>query len=97
MANKLAFAFINILALKAIAHEADFTFAISPTLSVGTQGIGVAAPIVFFAIVNVLAFGAIPKISTETDTAVAAQVVVAAGFKMAAMQTSFTLIDVTAI
>lgn len=65
-------AFVNINTLEAITPEASFTFALSPTLIVSTDGTGMATPIIFLALVDVLTFGAISNISTGADTAVTA-------------------------
>ena len=82
MADSLVGTFINIGALEAITTEANFTPALSPTLVVGADGAGMAASIFFLAFINILAVGAISNISTEAETAVAAQRVVAAGLRV---------------
>lgn len=96
MADFLVIAFVDIGALEAVAAEANFTFAKSPTLAVGAEGVGVATSIIFLALVNVLALGAISDVSTETETAVAAKGVVAAGLRVTAVKAAQTFIDVTA-
>lgn len=96
MADHLVRAFVNIITLEAVAPEADFTLALSSTLEVSTEGTGMATPIFFLALVNVLAVGAISNISIEADTAVAAQGVVAAGLWVTAVQATETFIDVIA-
>lgn len=96
MAGPLVIAFVYIRALEAVPLKPDFTLALSPPLVVGTEGSGIAAPIIFLALVDVLAVGAISNISTEADTAVASQVVVAAGLWVTAVQATETFIDVVA-
>lgn len=85
MADFLVIAFVDISTLETVAAEADFTFAKPTALTVGAEGIGVATSIIFLALVNVLALGAIPDVSTETKTAVAAKGVVAAGLWVTAV------------
>lgn len=96
MAGPLASTFVNISTLEAVATEADFTLALSATLVVSTKGSGMATPVFFLALVDVLAVGAISDISVEADAAVAAQGVVAAGLWVTAMQATETFIDVIA-
>lgn len=96
MADSLGTAFVNVITLEAVASEADFTLALAPTRDVSTQGIGMATPIVFLALVDILTVGAISKISSKADTAVAAQGVVAAGLWVTAVQATETFIDVVA-
>lgn len=86
VADSFVRAFVDISAQEAIAAEANLTLALSPTLIVGAEGISVAPAIFFLAFINVPAVGAISHVSTEADTAVAAQGVVAASFRVAAVQ-----------
>ena len=79
MADPCVSAFVNVTALEAAAHEADFTLALSPTLIVGTEGIGMATPVFFLALIDVLTVPSISNISIEAETAVTTQGVVAAG------------------
>lgn len=85
MADSLVSAFVNISALETITTEANFTLALSPTLIVGAEGSGMAAPVFFLAFINVLAVGAVSNVSIEADTAVAAQGVVATGLWVTAV------------
>jgi len=55
-----------------------------------------ATPIVFLALVDVLAGGAISDKSTEADTAVAAHGVVAAGLRVTAVQATEAFVNVVA-
>lgn len=84
--DPLVLTFVNVRTPEAVAAEADFTLALSPTLVVGAQGTGVATPVFFLAFINVLAVGPIADVSVEADAAVAAQSVVAAGLWVAAVQ-----------
>lgn len=79
MADPLVSAFINISTLEAVALEANFTLALPPSLKVSAESVGMATPVFFLALINVLAVGAISNVSTEADAAIAAQSVVAAG------------------
>lgn len=96
MADPLVSTFINISTLEAVALVANFTHALSPALNVTTEGTGMAAPIFFLALINVLTVGAISNVSADADTAVAAQSVVAAGLCVTTVQTTETFIDVAA-
>lgn len=96
MADLLVGTFVNINTLEAVAFVADFTLALSPTLVVNTERFGMATPILFLALVDVLAVGAISDVSAEAVAAVAAQVVVAAGLRVTAMQARETFVDVSA-
>ncbi len=96
MADPLVTAFIDISALEAITHKANFTLALSPTLRVSAEGTGMTTSIFFLALIDVLAVGAISNVSIEADTVEAAQGVVAAGPGVTAMQASETFINVIA-
>lgn len=97
MADPWGCTFINISALEAVANKATFTLALSPTLDVSTEGTGMATPIIFLALIDVLTVGAISNISIEADAAVAAWIVVAAGLWVTAVQASDTFIDIVAL
>lgn len=72
MADPSLRAFVNIRTLEPISSEAWSATALTPTLRVGTLGVGMAASVVILALVNVLAPDAVPKVSVAAGTAVAA-------------------------
>lgn len=97
MADPFVSALVNIRALEAVALKALSTLAVSPSLIVGTQGVGMATTIFIQALVDVLAGEAVPGVSLETETAVVSPGVLAAGLLVTLVQAVLTLIDILAM
>lgn len=85
MAGSLVGAFVHVSTLESVTSESNFTLALSSTLIVGADSVGMATPIFLLAFINVQAVGAISHISAEADTAVAAQGVVAVSLGVTAV------------
>jgi hypothetical protein len=76
VANPLVRALVVIGALKAIATEARFALATTPTLVVDARGVGMAPSILPLALVDILTEEAIPNVPRPARTAVAAKGVI---------------------
>lgn len=89
-------AFVHVGAPEAVTTEAEIALAPSAALGVGADGVCVATPVFFLALIDVQAVGAVSHVSVRADAAVAAQGVVAASLRVAAVELALAFVDVAA-